>query len=546
MDFVSGTDKNLAFRYTDESNWYDLHFITGTSSTDIVLQRVLNSDQYQNRVTVDGMVNGKIYKVKVEIVGEHIKVFVDNELILDYPDAGGRFPSGGIALQASVGADPISEVYFDNVVVSSVGSTPTPTPTPTPPSTTKVVVAPGFGASWNADAILNCKTNGYSGNWILAPYAEDIYKPLLASLVNHWTVLPFYYDWRQQVPQNSGVLGQFINAQVVNREKVNLVGHSMGGLVSRAYLEENGNNNKLSKLMTVGSPHQGSVLAYPAWSAGEVWEDNFLTKVAMTILLKRCGGIFGNNRETIRQIAPSTQNLLPTFDYLRDKKTGQIKPVSQMSAKNNWLPTDNFSPPFFGTTVGTLSGRGYQTIQTIDVKPRSKKDEKKGNWEDGIPSNRNKVTEGDGTVLTSTSQVDGATNKVITQTHSGLVASNEGIQEILNFLSGSNIQALRVSNQTFTEPSSALVVIGYPARLSVLDEEGNTVTDKDGMVFIPNPKSGKYKLKLLPKSEDTLVIVAQFLKDGKVLWKEYHLSNRLPKSSSVLFNNESPIEDALQ
>src|SRR3990167_5513131 len=134
MEFVSGTDKNLAFRFTNHSSWYDIHFVTNDTlkSTKIVLQRVFNTDQYSNEVTVQNMYNGNTYNVGVEILGEHIKIFVDNNLVLDYPDAGGRFPTGSIALQASAGGDLHSEVYFDNVLVTSIDPEPTPTPTPAP------------------------------------------------------------------------------------------------------------------------------------------------------------------------------------------------------------------------------------------------------------------------------------------------------------------------------------------------------------------------------------------------------------------------------
>jgi triacylglycerol lipase len=43
-------------------------------------------------------------------------------------------------------------------------------------------------------------------------------------------------------------------------DKVMLVGHSMGGLVSRAYLRRQG-NARVAKLITLGSPHRGSHLA---------------------------------------------------------------------------------------------------------------------------------------------------------------------------------------------------------------------------------------------------------------------------------------------
>jgi triacylglycerol lipase len=46
--------------------------------------------------------------------------------------------------------------------------------------------------------------------------------------------------------------------------KVALVGHSMGGLVCRAYLERHG-PQRVARLVTLGTPHQGSWLARLGW-----------------------------------------------------------------------------------------------------------------------------------------------------------------------------------------------------------------------------------------------------------------------------------------
>jgi triacylglycerol lipase len=46
-------------------------------------------------------------------------------------------------------------------------------------------------------------------------------------------------------------------------ERVSLIAHSMGGLVSRAYLRRHG-SERVSSLITLGTPHHGTVLAYLA------------------------------------------------------------------------------------------------------------------------------------------------------------------------------------------------------------------------------------------------------------------------------------------
>lgn len=412
--------------------------------------------------------------------------------------------------------------------------------------TTKVVVVPGFGASWNKDAILNCKLEGYTGDWSLASYAEKVYNPLLSALTaSGWTPEPFYYDWRRQVSNNGNRLNDFITAHRQNTEKVNLVGHSMGGLVGRAYVDQQESSQNIARLLTVGSPHRGAPAAYPAWSAGVIWDDNFILKLAMTILLKHCGVNAKNDKEAMRTIFPSIQNLLPIDNYLRDSKTNVLKPVISMVNKNNWLPTANF-PPYFGAIMGTLNGTGKKTLQSIRVSNPSKQDIKLGVWEDGRAVGKEFSKEGDGTVLLTSSLLPDADNRNIAQTHIGLVSSPEGINQILDFL-GTAPSALRtLSTPSLAEPTSALLVIGYPAAFWVVDPSGNTVKDKEGLVSIINPKSGSYKLRLIPTGLRSNIIVGQFLEDGRVLWKEYKHNNILPKFASINFSPANPTEDSLR
>lgn len=46
---------------------------------------------------------------------------------------------------------------------------------------------------------------------------------------------------------------------------VDLVGFSMGGLVSRYYLQRMGGNNHVRKFITIGSPHHGTPVASLSW-----------------------------------------------------------------------------------------------------------------------------------------------------------------------------------------------------------------------------------------------------------------------------------------
>jgi pimeloyl-ACP methyl ester carboxylesterase len=406
---------------------------------------------------------------------------------------------------------------------------------PTPP-VTKVFFAPGLGGSWNVDALLGCYPDPNTDNWTMAPYAEDIYKPVLTVLnETGWDVNTFFYDWRNQVSNNGILLNSYINGKTEADEKINFVGHSMGGLVGRSYLETQ-EGGKFENYLSLGSPHKGTPLAYPAWSGGEIWNDNFLAKIATTLYLKRCGGVFSNDRETLREQIPSVQNLLPTFDYLKVLKSGQL--VTPVYSTNNWLPTPF---EFHGVRIGTLSGEGYETLESIQVKDPSKKEILNGDWQDGKAIGKLYSYSGDGTVLANSSTIDGAENVTINQNHSGLTSSSQGLAEVLKFLGTYDIPEIQESS----EPESMLVLIGHPANFLVTGDDGTTKTSVNGMVALTNPGRGNYKINILPKSNDTLFIVAQFLPNNKTLYKEYRLGGLTPKYKNIELDPKNPKEDIL-
>ena len=85
-------------------------------------------------------------------------------------------------------------------------------------------------------------------------------------------VYPFPYDWRQPLDTIEEQLGEFV-LEVIERTTlmkhyhrqryaddphVDLVGHSMGGLIIAGYLERAGLNARVGKVATLGSPFRGS------------------------------------------------------------------------------------------------------------------------------------------------------------------------------------------------------------------------------------------------------------------------------------------------
>ena len=82
-------------------------------------------------------------------------------------------------------------------------------------------------------------------------------------------VFPFGYDWRQpleivveqfsefvdEVIARTGLIRHYADAGYMNDPKVNLVGHSMGGLIITGYLAKKGKKARVAKVATLATPH---------------------------------------------------------------------------------------------------------------------------------------------------------------------------------------------------------------------------------------------------------------------------------------------------
>lgn len=107
---------------------------------------------------------------------------------------------------------------------------------------------------------------------VYSEFIEELRHNLSAQPDQPTPVFAFPYDWRQPLEHTAKVLNEFI-AEVIERTKllghyhkagydrdkrVNLVGHSMGGLVVAEYLAQHGSNHRVHKVATLGTPFRGS------------------------------------------------------------------------------------------------------------------------------------------------------------------------------------------------------------------------------------------------------------------------------------------------
>jgi pimeloyl-ACP methyl ester carboxylesterase len=127
-------------------------------------------------------------------------------------------------------------------------------------------------------------------------------------------VFPFAYDWRQPLEVTQELLNAFID-EVISRTvllrhycdagfgqagfppRVNLVAHSMGGLVAAGYMQKYG-DAKVDKVATIATPFRGSLEA--------------VSKVAIGVGAVGIATNSSREREAAR-VTPSLYYLLPSF-----------------------------------------------------------------------------------------------------------------------------------------------------------------------------------------------------------------------------------------
>ncbi|MHC5777725.1 esterase/lipase family protein [Nostoc sp.] len=78
------------------------------------------------------------------------------------------------------------------------------------------------------------------------------------------------------VPNNGDVgldelakqVADYITATFAPEQRLDLVGFSMGGIVSRYYIQRLGGIHRVQRFITISSPHHGTVVAYGSWRPG--------------------------------------------------------------------------------------------------------------------------------------------------------------------------------------------------------------------------------------------------------------------------------------
>lgn len=357
---------------------------------------------------------------------------------------------------------------------------------------TPVLLVPGIMGSTLKDhhfkSIPTLHNNGFVDPSEMEIYDENVgtgggWKKLRETLrdagyVDGCTLFDVPYDWRMR---SEDAVQSYLRPAIISAKrksgstKVNIIAHSMGGLVTRSYIQSASYQNDVDRFAMIGTPNHGSAMAYPMWEGGDpisadIMGGNGAYTLATVYLAKGpdaaksamdyvtdiiennlCDVLSGNfkwlcvvkdamffYKDTATYLienVPSLWQLQPTYKFL--------DPYGELSCeRNTWLDALNNSPNVsrLTTEIDTdpakvrtkiFHGDNVQTVDNIKV---ALKWCSNPFYPDGIPRRFEKDSSGDGTVLASSAGLDTSVSygEPKTEKHAKLVGVFKG--DVVSFI----------------------------------------------------------------------------------------------------------------
>ncbi|MDO8565513.1 MAG: alpha/beta fold hydrolase [bacterium] len=309
----------------------------------------------------------------------------------------------------------------------------------------------------------------------------------------------FPYDWRLDILKTASdnesnaitSLKEKIDAIKAQRgvTKVDIVAHSMGGLLVKKYLKDYGGDS-VDKFIDIGTPHTGAPKAFKALNFG----DQFGFEKAGFVFLNL------NKMKEISQNMPAVYQLLPSQEYFDDALNDyryyvfnaasgedrltfdQTKSYLNSSGRNSTLvdrantlhqEIDNLDPATYGVETYNIVGCGTPTIGQFYV------------LEDGEhPIYNIKMINGDGTVPLKSAEAMSATSTYyVRNAQHALMPSTSGVKELVAGILTSTSTTFDISpysnlsttSSGCTIPDGRIVSFHSPIELHIYDSSGNHV-----------------------------------------------------------------------
>ncbi len=317
-----------------------------------------------------------------------------------------------------------------------------------------------------------------NGEWTIDPILHS-YDDLIATLdVNHYTpnvdLFTFPYNWRKSNVETAILLKEKIDAvkAICACDKVDLVAHSMGGLVARQYIQSASYEQDVDQLIFLGTPHLGAPKAYLMWEGGKYGSG--LSSFLLVQLLSHEAAEHGyTDLFSYVRTEPieAVRELLPVYSYIFDGI--QLRDYPTEYPANTVLETLNADVDYLynsGVQIHNITGN-LGTSQTITGIAVTDPSSLLPRWQHGYPSDPI-FGSGDGTVPTPSASFIGIDKVLNDADHTALVAAAEGA--VFKILTGNEAVDL-IHN--FQMPNMKILVIKIlsPADLLVIAPDGKKI-----------------------------------------------------------------------
>ena len=370
----------------------------------------------------------------------------------------------------------------------------------------------------------------FLGEWKIDPITH-IYDDLINSFEENGyfknkNLFKFPYQWRDSNKISAlnlqGKIEGVINQTKVS--KVDLVAHSMGGLIARGYVEEIEGTiyeDTIDQLITLGTPHRGSPEAYLKWEAGEGF-DGIVEKLIKHHFKNEAKHYnYDNLYEYIQEKVISIKELLPDYNYLYDVSEEDMREYHENYPRNTFLEELNDGLYLEKlNSVELINVIGNDNTDNTISKIRVVDSTAENRWEHGMPENfyDNKTDrgleygEGDETVPDFSAQ-DIISDKTIKINSSHRELPTKAQCKILEELAQIDEVNCEYIDNIYI-PNILLFNVFSPVDIKVITpdgaEIGSGVDDYEGDAFyskyrldngeeiefltIPNPQDGEYKI----------------------------------------------------
>ena len=436
----------------------------------------------------------------------------------------------------------------------------------------------------NSEANLGLTGNLYSGAY---QGAIDFFTSDEVDYTLNQNFFVFPYDWRKDIATTKDLLDQKIQEikTQTGAQKVDIVAHSMGGLVARNYIADAAEAQNVRKLFTLGTPHLGSPYFLKALRYGVQ-----LDPVLLFGLIKLAPSAVNDVVQNLIsgfQLAPS-QNY---FNFYSDQDNSHPYPYRTELGSLNYLQIKNLLTSFGhntmlfnpaetfhildnslshtnGVDVTIITGSGQPTVgQIIELKTLSLQ----GN-QDILKETR--IINGDETVPLFSASINDPKRGLFlngpaqvfytNQKHGNLVTNGPALNLIKNILNGLEELPEGTSIQPYPLPLIYRIFsVHSPINIHVYDQNGNhtgPTPDGDFEVNIPGssydtlddakfvylPEEGIYHIVFESTGEGSFDFkIRKFENDENtetILYKDVPLTNSTTAETTFDTNsNQAPI-----